>query len=197
MVGAGRNRGSRYLLNAITMMLVLGAVAASPAFAEAEQTLIYGVREPDEESIYEDDKSIDYFLKQLNRAFPDYEVKPENIEKLFYLGQEHDDQVYVKVMETRLIVSDLSEDDNNFRVSIFWAYSDEDVPEIDEDVFIIVLKAMNGNLAEDEIVARWKEAGGINNHVVRWDDDLLFIGKEAANDDEILYKWMKFMGAVV
>ena len=122
-------------------------------------------------------------------------MKPENVEKLFYHGQEHNDQVYVTIMETRLIVSDLSEEEDKFRISVFWVISDEDEPEIDKDIFGVVLKTMDGNLPESEIIDRWKEANDTNNHIVRWDDDILFIGKEAA-DDEIFYRWMKFFGTV-
>ena len=196
MYGVGRNRGLRYLLSVMAMTIALGAFTVSPVLAETEQTTINGVSEADEECIYEDDKSIDSFLKQLNRAFPEYEVKPENVEKLFYHGQEHNDQVYVNIMETRLIVSDLSEEEDKFRISVFWAYSDEDEPDIDKDIFGVVLKVMDGNLSASEIIDRWEEVKDINNHIVRWDDDILFIGKEA-EDDEIFYRWMKFIGAVV
>ena len=196
MYGVGRNRGLRYLLSVMAMTIALGAFTVSPVLAETEQTTINGVSEADEECIYEDDKSIDSFLKQLNRAFPEYEVKPENVEQLFYHGQEHNDQVYVNIMETRLIVSDLSEEEDKFRISVFWAYSDEDEPDIDKDIFGVVLKVMDGNLSASEIIDRWEEVKDINNHIVRWDDDILFIGKEA-EDDEIFYRWMKFIGAVV
>ena len=188
---------TKHIIQKIKIAIAVCILTCSiPVPAKADETINTNI-EANMNHIYVDDDGIDIFLKTLNLILSDKEIKPENVSKLFLNDKEYSNRVLVDTSDMRIIVSDLNESEGKYKISVFWANSNQDKSDTDKDIFQYIFKTFYTDLTEDEIAEQWAEAINLSSHILEDNGSIIFIGKEEENSENIFYKWMKFWGNVV
>lgn len=144
----------RLLVIIIFIFIVLGFVAYF-SDDKNEQNANQNNLKNEQNIIYNDDAGIQKFISMYNTIYPQNRIEKDMINKYYHHGREHDSQIQFTLNDNEIIISDLYNLNNKYRISVFIKPKSDN--EITKNDFFKFVKIFNSSLTDNELENYWSE----------------------------------------